>query len=89
MQRRGLLVVDLETENGWPFLGGIAVMRDGQTLGRAESAIYTRRRVEIPIVSGPLPAEVRLEFDTNYTGLSSAVRRHLIPPPAITLKLPR
>ena len=45
---RGLLVVDLETENGWPFLGGIAVMRDDVTLGRTESAIYTRRRVENP-----------------------------------------
>ena len=53
-----------------PFVGGITATawQGGEevTLGRVESAVYTRRRVEIPLPKIPESGRVLLEFDTAY-----------------------
>jgi len=72
----------LENHSRWPFLGGIQIFRGDVQIGRAESAIYTTRSIRIPVSESPLNGPIRLEFDTDYTGLTQWVQDQLeIPPP--------
>lgn len=78
--------VYLENHSPWPFFGGIRVLQDGVQLGRSESAIYTSRRIYIPVSTLPAHGSISLEFDSKYTGLPRAVAQGLGVPPAIQLK---
>ncbi|MCY4205134.1 MAG: hypothetical protein OXE92_05345 [Bacteroidetes bacterium] len=78
----GELHLYLENHSQWPFLGGVRVFHGNVQLGRAESAVYTTRKIRIPISQTPLTSSLRLEFDTEYTGLGQAIQRQLeIPEP--------
>ncbi len=83
----GELYLSIENQSSWPFLGGIRVVQDGNQLGRAESAIYTKRLVRIPIFETPNKGQLRLEFDTEYTGLSMILQRQLGTPMPIELNM--
>ncbi len=74
--------LSIENHSQWPFFGGIRVIQDGRLLGRAESAVYTRRLVKIPLSEPVADQSLRLEFDTDYTGLKQSIQSQLgIPDP--------
>ncbi len=79
----GSLSVLLTNQAPFPFVGGITVTTaSGGELGRTESAIYTRRRVEIPLSRAPAGETVLLQFDTRYGGLpADVIRRFAVPAP--------
>lgn len=75
----------LENHSRWPFLGGVRVIQNGWQLGSAEAAVYTTRVVRIPVAEHPLRGPLQLKFDSNYTGLSLAIRHQLGVPDPIHL----
>ncbi len=76
------LLLLLENHSRWPFFGGIRVIQGEQQLGRAEAAVYTKRLIRIPVSKILSDQAVRLEFDTDYTGLKRLIRSQLgIPDP--------
>ncbi len=87
----GSLSVLLTNQTPFPFVGGITVTTGpggGQvTLGRTESAIYTRRRVEIPLSEMPTGGKVLLQFDTSYGSMPADVRSRFVVPPSIEITL--
>ncbi len=85
--RSGELHLSIENQSPWPFLGGIRVVQGGNQLGRAESAIYTTRLVRIPVSAIPTTGEVRLEFDTKYTGLPVILQRQFHTPKPIEVNI--
>ncbi len=88
----GVLRLVLTNRSVFPFVGGItaSVERGGEqvTLGRAESAVYTRRCVDIPL-SEVVHAggKVRLAFDAHYGSLPLEVSRRLRVPPPLEIDL--
>ena len=78
----------LTNRGEYPFVGGVtaSVEREGQLvdLGRTESAVYTQRRVEIPLSEVP-PGRVVLQFDSTYGGLSPDVQSRVAHPEPITI----
>ena len=82
-QKELLLLV--ENHSTWPFLGGVRVFQGERQLGRAESAVYTKRLVRIPVSEVPKSDPLRLEFDNRYTGLHRSVQHQLVPPYPIQL----
>ncbi len=89
----GVLRLMLTNRGAFPFVGGItaSVERGGEqvTLGRAESAVYTRRRVDIPLSDVPSGGKVLLEFDAHYGSLPLAVSRRLVVPAPIEIDFQR
>ena len=87
----GSLAVLLTNQTPFPFAGGITVTtgRGGEQveMGRTESAIYTRRRVEIPLSEMPSGGKVLLRFDTNYGGMPADVRSRFAVPAPIEITL--
>ncbi|MCY4171557.1 MAG: hypothetical protein OXE59_02290 [Bacteroidetes bacterium] len=79
------LHLSLENHSQWPFFGGIRVIQKGQQLGRAEAAIYTKRLIRIPVSNHLVDSAIRLEFDTDYTGLKRMIRSQLGIPNPINL----
>ncbi len=72
----------LENHSKWPFLGRVHVLQNDAKLGSAESAVYTTRTVRIPVAGFSSETPLRLEFDSEYTGLPRAIQRQLgIPHP--------
>ncbi len=63
-----------------PFVGGVNIMVGERALGRMQSAVFTRRRIEIPL-SAPLEDGVlTLTFDTDYPGLDAVLAKSIVPP---------
>ncbi|MFQ5569854.1 MAG: hypothetical protein ACE5G0_09280 [Rhodothermales bacterium] len=87
----GSISLLMTNRGAFPFVGGITATtwREGEevTLGRAESAIYTRRRVEIPLSRVPTGGKVLLQFDTSYGSIPSEVSRHFAVPAPIEIEL--
>ncbi len=83
--RPGALDVMLRIRGVWPFLGGVIVKDGSKQLGRAEVAVYTERRLVIPLSGNVLPERLELHFDTRYTGLSHNVRQYLMAPEPISI----
>ncbi len=79
------LALLLISEGRFPFAGGVRVEQEGQVLGRAVTALYTRRRVDIELSAPLLRGPWRLVFDNDYPGLSEAVRRDLQVPAPLEL----
>lgn len=82
----------LVTNRGsFPFVGGIAATtwKNGEqvTLGRVESAIYTRRRVEIPLSGLPESGRVLLQFDKTYGSMPLEVSSRFTAPAPIEIEL--
>ena len=77
--------LSIENHSTWPFFGGIRVLQDDQLVGRAESAVYTTRLVKIPVSESVLGQSLRLEFDTEYTGLKQTLQSQLPIPDPIQL----
>ena len=77
----------LSVGDSYPFVGGISVEVGGEVLGRVTTSVYTRRRVEIPLVHSIDSDEITLHFDNNYPGLSAVLRHHLRAPSPISLSL--
>ena len=75
----------LTNEAPFPFAGGVSLMRDGTVLGRAVTAVYTRRRVDMALAAPLKPGRYTLRFDDDYPGVSAATRQHLQTPPSIEL----
>lgn len=85
--RQESLDMMLSSRGAWPFLGGV-IVKDGATqLGRAEVAVYTQRRLVVPLSGSVLPARLQLHFDTRYTGIPHGVRQHLLTPAPIEIAL--
>ena len=84
----GSLVLLLTNDTAFPFVGGVSVVsRRGRTMGRAESAVYTRRRLEISLSGDPPPGGLVLRFDGDYTGMPAAMRRRFVVPAPIEVAL--
>lgn len=81
------LIIELAAQNAWPFLGGVTITHQRTPLQRIETAVYTRRQVHVQLPDGPRPDQITLLFDTDYTGMTAAVRRQLATPPFVTLTL--
>lgn len=79
------LTLLMYNESRYPFAGHIALVRDGRVLGRVPAAVYTRRRVVIPVHAPP--GSYRLHFDVEYPGVSLRTRRQLQAPPSVLLEL--
>lgn len=81
----------LVTNRGtFPFVGGItATTSQGEqvALGRAETAIYTRRRVEIPLTDLPESGHVLLQFDKTYGSMPLEVSSRFTVPAPIEIEL--
>ena len=77
----------LRNRGVWPFLGGVALKDGSEQLGRAEIAVYTERRLVIPLSGNALPPILEFHFDTRYTGLPHGVRQYLMAPTIISVAL--
>lgn len=76
------LSVLLHNTSAFPFVGGVSLYSEEARLGRTEAAIYTHRRLEIPLEELPRGSPLTLRFDASYTGLSAdAKSRMLLPAP--------
>ena len=87
----GSLNLIVTNQGAFPFVGGITATtwQGGEqvTLGRAESAIYTRRRVEIPLSDFPASGTMLLEFDRAYGSMPSEVSSRFAVPAPIEIEL--
>ena len=81
------LTVLLTNEAAFPFAGGVSLMQGSRVLGRAAAAIYTRRRIDIPLQAPVSPGAYLLHFDDRYPGISHATRRRLFAPPPVRIEL--
>ena len=63
-----------------PFVGSVQVVERDVVLGRAPAAVYTRRRVDVPLSALPAGPVFTLMFTSDYPGLSAALARTLRPP---------
>lgn len=80
------LALLLSNDSPFPFVGGVTVRgADGSPLGRAESAVYTRRRLDITLSGLTTDGPYTLEFDNRYRGLSESMRTRLAVPDPIAL----
>lgn len=78
----------LTNDTPFPFMGGVSVVGVlGERIGRAESAVYTRRRLEIPLSEAVTSGRVTLEFDNAYTGLPAVIKERFTVPDPIELSL--
>lgn len=78
----------LTNDTPFPFMGGVSVVGVlGERIGRAESAVYTRRRLEIPLSEAVTGGRITLEFDNSYTGLPAVVKERFAVPASIELSL--
>jgi len=75
----------LTNKTPFPFVGGISVVQNDQKLGRIESAVYTRRKLTIPLWSAPADSSLTLEFDNRYTGLPASLRNLFVLPAPINI----
>ena len=81
-----VLALLLSNDSPFPFVGGVTVRgADGSPLGRAESAVYTRRRLDIALSGLTTDGPYTLEFDNRYRGLSESMRTRLAVPDPIAL----
>ena len=80
------LALLLINDSPFPFVGGVTVRgAGGSPLGRAESAVYTRRRLDIALGGPTTDGPYTLEFDNRYRGLSKAIRMRFAVPDPIAL----
>ena len=78
----------LTNHTPFPFMGGVSVLGAlGERIGRAESAVYTRRRLEISLSESVTNGRITLKFDNAYTGLPSVVKERFAVPASIELSL--
>ena len=63
-----------------PFVGSVHVMERDVALGHAPTAVYTRRRVDVPLTALPSGAVFTLTFTSDYPGVGEAIARILTPP---------
>lgn len=76
------LTLLLDNTSAFPFVGGVSIYSGRVQLGRMEAAVYSRRRLEIPLEELPRGSTLTLRFDASYTGLSAdAKSRMLLPAP--------
>ena len=70
-----------------PFVGSVQVVDKEVVLGRAPVAVYTRRRVEVPLSAFPSGTVFTLTFTSDYPGLDAAIARTLTPPRPLEVTL--
>ncbi len=74
------LTLLLANSTSYPFIGGVSAVKDGRSLGRILTAVYSRRRIEIPL-SAPLgESPFTVAFDTDFPGISPYFARSTTPP---------
>ena len=70
----------LSNTSSHPFVGSVQVVERDVVLGHAPVAVYTRRRVEVPLTALPSGSVFTLTFTSDYPGLDAAIARTLTPP---------
>ncbi len=82
---KGRVNLLLTNQSTFPFVGGVTIWSDGHMVGRAESAVYTRRTVEVEVVESIGSGPLQVRFDAAYPGVPNDVRSRLVLPAPIEL----
>ncbi len=81
------LVLLMRNTSAFPFVGGVSLHSNKARLGRMEAAVYTHRRLEIPLTELPRGRPLQLRFDASYAGLPASVKSRIHVPAPIEITL--
>ena len=81
------LTLLMANTSAFPFVGGVSLYSEEARLGRVEAAVYTLRRLEIPLEELPRGSPLHLRFDPSYTGLPAGAKSRMLVPAPIAISL--